>query len=166
MQPNLFTCQNFFPVKVIDIQKETADTVSIAFDIPGDLKPDFKYKNGQYVTLKVSVNQEELRRSYSLSSCSSTESEFRIAVKKIENGRVSGFLNDSLKEADTLEISKPEGNFYFENNGETKSVVLFAAGSGITPIISILKGALADNDNSRVVLLYGNRNEDSIIYKK
>lgn len=154
----------FYSVQVTDIKKETSDTVSIAFDIPNHLKSSFNYESGQYVTLKVNVNGEELRRSYSLSSCMDVEEEHRIAVKQIENGKVSTFLNQELKTGTSIELTAPEGNFYFKKNGSPKSVVLFAAGSGITPILSILKGALADNDSSRVLLFYGNRNEESVIY--
>ena len=155
----------FYSVKVADIKKETADTVSIVLDIPNELKSSFDYKSGQYVTISVNLDNEELRRSYSLSSCSMADDEYRIAVKKIENGRVSTYLNDKLSVADELTISKPEGNFHYQQKSEPQSSVLFAAGSGITPIISILKAALADNESSRVTLFYGNRNENSIIYK-
>ena len=126
----------FHSLKVIDVSKETADAVSIAFEVPANLKQDYKYKQGQYLTLKLKVNGEELRRSYSICSSPVDENELRVAIKKVKDGRVSTFINDKIKVGDTLEVMIPMGNFYSElNPSNKKNYILFAGGSGITPIL-------------------------------
>lgn len=158
---------DFHSLKIKDIRKETVDTVSIAFDIPANLLEDFHFTNGQYITLKANINGEDVRRSYSLSSCLVTDKEHRIAVKKVENGKMSTWLNEVAATGDVLDVMTPEGHFHptFDKDA-TKSYVLFAAGSGITPIISIVKGVLANEPNSKVTLFYGSRTEDDIIFKQ
>tara|TARA_R110001592_G_scaffold21565_2_gene86711 strand:- start:208 stop:1269 length:1062 start_codon:yes stop_codon:yes gene_type:complete len=153
----------FKTVKVVDINKETSDAVSVAFGIDVKNNPDFNYKSGQYITIKKVINGEDVRRSYSLSS-SPNESEFRIAVKKIEGGKMSTFLNDVLKEGDEIEIMTPMGNFSLTSENE-KHYVGFAAGSGITPIISMIKEILSTS-NSKFTLFYGNKTDASTIFKK
>jgi ring-1,2-phenylacetyl-CoA epoxidase subunit PaaE len=157
----------FHSLKVIDVSKETADAVSIAFEVPANLKQDYKYKQGQYLTLKLKVNGEELRRSYSICSSPVDENELRVAIKKVKDGRVSTFINDKIKVGDTLEVMIPMGNFYSElNPSNKKNYILFAGGSGITPILSILKTVLKTEPNSRIILFYGNNDESSIIFHK
>ena len=125
----------FKTVKVKEIRKETSDAVSVAFNVNIATNPEFEYKSGQYITIKRLINGEDVRRSYSLSSAPN-ENDFRIAVKKIEGGKMSSFLNDNLKEGEDIEVMLPAGNFALtpDNN---KHYVGFAAGSGITPIISM-----------------------------
>jgi len=155
---------SFHSLRVADIRKETPDTVSISFDVPDALQPKFRFQNGQYVTLKLNLDGE-VRRSYSLSSCLTTDSEHRIAVKEVENGLVSGYLNRELKVGDMLDVSEPEGRFCPTlEASQVRQYVLFAAGSGITPIYSIIKGVLATEPGSKVILLYQNRDEDTIIF--
>lgn len=154
---------HFHSLTVKDITKETADTVSVAFDITDDVKSDFNYEAGQYVTLKMDINGEEIRRSYSLCSSPLADSDFRIAIKKVKDGRMSGYINDSLKEGDVVEVMPPAGNFKTDLSG-SKHIVAFAAGSGITPVFSILKTALANNNN-KFTLFYGNRTTASTIFK-
>ena len=154
---------SFYNLKVKEVRKETADTVSVAFDITDDIKDQFSYEAGQYVTLKTTVNGEELRRSYSLCSSPTADSDFRIAVKKVDNGRVSGFINDSLKANDVIEVMPPAGNFKTDLNS-TKNLVAFAAGSGITPIISILKTALKANSQNTFNLFYSNKTTNATIF--
>lgn len=157
---------HFHTLTIADVKRETADTVSIAFDIPENLKSDFKYIQGQYLTFKAQINGEEVRRSYSLCSSPSTDNELRVAIKKVPNGLFSTYANESLKTGDTLETMPPMGNFYTElKEGQSKRYVAFAAGSGITPVLSILKTSLTTETNSRFTLFYGNRNSDSIIFK-
>lgn len=153
----------FKTVKVKEIRKETSDAVSVAFNVNVADNPEFDYQSGQYVTIKKLINGEDIRRSYSLSSAPN-ESDFRIAVKKIEGGKMSSFLNDNLKEGDELELMTPAGNFSLlpENN---KHYVGFAAGSGITPIISMIKSVLSTT-NSKFTLFYGNKTDGSTIFKK
>ena len=156
----------FHPLKVQDITKETTDTVSISFEVPSNLLDKFKYKSGQYLTLKLTVNGEELRRSYSLCSHLQSDNEYRIAVKRVEGGRASNYLNDQVHVGDTIEVSEPEGTFTAdERAGRVGSYVFITGGSGITPAMSLMKGILHTEENSQCTLFYTNRNEESIIFK-
>ncbi|MDF2436964.1 MAG: phenylacetate-CoA oxygenase/reductase, PaaK subunit [Bacteroidota bacterium] len=157
----------FNSLKVIDVIRETPDAVSVAFEVPSSLKQDYKYKQGQYLTLKFNINGEELRRSYSICSSPVEDNELRVAIKKVKDGRVSTFINDKLKVGDQIEVMTPMGNFFTEMNpSNKKNYILFGGGSGITPMLSILKTVLKSEPNSRVTLLYGNNDESSIIFKK
>lgn len=157
----------FFKLKVVDVVKETADSVSIAFEVPPELKEEFKYIQGQYLTLKLYVNGEELRRSYSICSSPVADSELRIAIKKVKDGKGSIYLNEKVKPGDIIEMMQPMGNFYTElNPGNKKNYVLFAGGSGITPMLSILKTTLHTEPKSNIIMFYGNQDEASIIFKK
>ncbi len=157
----------FHTLKVTDIVQETADAVSVAFEVPPNLKQDFTYKQGQYLTLKFQINGEELRRSYSICSSPLEENELRVAIKKVKDGRMSTFINNKIKVGDTMEVMIPMGNFYTElNPTHKKNYVLFAGGSGITPMLSILKTALKLEPLSTVALFYGNNDEASIIFRK
>ena len=157
----------FHSLKVSDVVRETADAVSVAFEVPSELKQDYKYKQGQYLTLKLKVNGEELRRSYSICSSPLDENELRVAIKKVKDGRVSTFINDSIKKGDVLEVMIPMGNFYTEMNPfNRKNYILFAGGRGITPMFSILKTVLKAEPQSKVTLFYGNNDESSIIFQK
>ena len=157
----------FHSLKISDIVRETADAVSVAFEVPAQLKQEYKYKQGQYLTLKFKINGEELRRSYSICSSPLDENELRVAIKKVKDGRVSSFINDNLKKGDVLEVMIPMGNFFTEmNSANKKNYVLFAGGSGITPMFSILKTVLKAEPQSKVTLFYGNNDESSIIFQK
>ena len=157
---------HFHKITVKDIRKETNDCVSIAFDIPGELKTDFLFKQGQNITIKSIINGEEIRRSYSI--CSSPfDNELRVAVKKVYDGAFSSFANQQLKKGDVLDVLPPTGTFFTELNiTNKKSYVFFAAGSGITPVISIIKTILLTETGSSVTLVYGNKNVSSIIFKE
>jgi ring-1,2-phenylacetyl-CoA epoxidase subunit PaaE len=156
---------HFHKLKVKDIRIETADCRSIAFDIPESLKNEFRFIHGQNITLRITVNNEEIRRSYSI--CSSPfENELRIAVKKITNGKFSTCL-DSLQKDSWLEILSPTGKFHTQlSPGNKKNYVALAAGSGITPVISIIKTTLETEKESSFTLIYGNKNRSSIIFKE
>lgn len=157
----------FHSLKVVDVTRETADAVSIAFQVPEELKEDYKFKQGQYLTFKISINGEELRRSYSICSSPIDGKELRVAIKKVKDGRVSTYMNTSVKVGDTMDVMVPMGNFHTEMNASNrKHYVLFAGGSGITPMMSILKTVLQAEPNSTVTLLYGNNDEASTIFKK
>jgi ring-1,2-phenylacetyl-CoA epoxidase subunit PaaE len=157
----------FYPLQIANITRETPDCVSIVLDVPVHLHNDFRYKAGQYVTFRLKINGEELRRSYSLCSSPVTDSEWRVAIKKVQGGRGSVFLNDQVKPGDVLEVMAPEGNFTSSFAPERKNhYVLFAGGSGITPVLSILKTVLATESQSEVTLFYGNRDKESIIFHK
>ncbi|SDX45524.1 ring-1,2-phenylacetyl-CoA epoxidase subunit PaaE [Hydrobacter penzbergensis] len=158
---------HFHPLAVKEIRKETNDCVSIRFDIPDPLKPIFQYKQGQHITLRAFVNGQELRRSYSLCSSPLDCDEFRIAVKKIDQGLFSAFANEQLKVGDVLELMPPMGNFFTElHPTHHKQYVAFAAGSGITPLFSTIKTVLRTEPNSSFTLIYGNRNRHSIIFRE
>ena len=156
----------FHTLKIADIRKEANDTVSISFDIPSNLIADYSFVSGQYLTLRTTIEGEDLRRSYSLSSAP-FENEWRVAIKKVENGKFSTFANDKLKAGDALEVMTPTGLFQAHlNPNNKKSYLLFAAGSGITPIISIVKSVLKAEPGSDVTLFYGNKNFSSIIFRE
>lgn len=156
----------FHKLKVSDVRKETADCVSIAFNVSPELKEEFKYIQGQYLTFKLMVNGEEIRRSYSLCSAPA-EPELRVAIKRVKDGRGSNFLCSNVKTGDEMEIMTPMGNFYSPlNPSNKKNYVLFAGGSGITPMFSIIKTVLKAEPNSTIQLFYGNLNEESTIFKK
>ena len=156
----------FHTLKINDIKKETEDTVSIAFEIPSELKSDYSFLSGQYLTLKAEIEGEEVRRSYSL--CSSPfENEWRVAIKQIPNGKFSTFANSSIQVGMEMDVMTPSGNFTIETNSQNKkSYVLFAAGSGITPVLSIAKTALNNEPESNVTLFYGNKGFNSVIFRE
>jgi ring-1,2-phenylacetyl-CoA epoxidase subunit PaaE len=155
----------FFPLKVSKIEHETDDCVSVAFAVPAGLEDIFRFIHGQHLTLKVNIDGEDVRRSYSL--CVRPDEGLKVAVKKLPGGKFSGFVHDRLKPGDTLEVFPPQGHFYTLPNGVTsKTYVAFAAGSGITPVMSILKTLLREEPSCRFLLFYGNRSSDSIIFKE
>lgn len=155
----------FYKVKVQDIRKTTKDCSVVTFDIPQELIEEFKYHQGQHLTLKATVNGEDLRRSYSLCS-SPLDKSWQVAVKKIEDGRFSGFVNDQLKVGDELELMSPHGRFYQEISKTKKNYLGFAAGSGITPLYSIIKTHLMSEPESTFKLFYVNRTIQSIILRE
>ena len=156
----------FHYLKVIDVTRETADAVSVAFEVPDNLKNDYQYIQGQYLTLKLTINGEELRRSYSICSTPS-ENELRVAVKKVQAGKGSVFINEKIKVGDSIEVMLPMGNFYTPlHPSNKKNYVLFAGGSGITPMMSLIKTILIAEPKSTIVLFYGNQNETAVIFKK
>lgn len=157
----------FHRLKVAEVTRETADCVSVVFDVPADLRNEFNYIQGQYLTLKLKVNGEELRRSYSLCTSPVADRELRVAVKKVKDGRVSTFINDSLKAGDEMEVMTPMGNFHSPlSPTNKKNYILFAGGSGITPMLSIIKTVLQSEPGSKITLFYGNRDEAAVIFKK
>ena len=158
--------KKFVPLTVNDVNRETADTVSISFEIPQEHKEDFSFVPGQYLTLKTEINGEDVRRSYSISS-GTNEDELRVAVKQIEGGLFSTFANTILQPGDELEVLPPLGRFTIETNPDNKKhYVLVAAGSGITPMMSMIKSVLTEEPNSEVSLIYGNRYFDTIIFRE
>ena len=155
---------NILTVK--EVRNETPNTVSILFDIPQHLQEDYTFVAGQYVNIKYQYEGKEIRRAYSI--CSSPNSgELRVAVKKVANGAFSEFANTSLKVGDTLEVQTPEGRFILEPNVKAaNNYAAFVAGSGITPVMSILKTVLEQEPNSTFVLVYGNKTVDETIFHK
>ena len=154
----------FHSLNVKEIKKETSDTVSISFYVPAELKNVYKFTPGQYLTLKLEVNNEECRRSYSI--CSSSDEDITVAVKKVENGVVSTYLNEVLKVNDKIDVMTPEGNFTLQTDQTNKrKFVGFAAGSGITPIMSMIKQLKMDEVESSFTLFYSNKTDNDVIFK-
>ena len=154
----------FHSLRVKEIVKETEDTVSLSFNVPENLEQAYVFKPGQYLTLKLIINNEEQRRSYSI--CSSSAENITVAVKKVENGLVSSYLNEVLKENDEMEVMTPEGNFILETDPNKKrKFVGFAAGSGITPIMSMIKQLSMDETETVFTLFYSNKMENDVIFK-
>ncbi|WP_121965675.1 ferredoxin--NADP reductase [Myroides sp. N17-2] len=156
---------NLLTVK--EVRRETPNAVSIVFDIPADLQEGYAFKAGQYLNIKHLHDGKEIRRAYSICS-TPTSGEVRIAVKKVEHGVFSTYANEVLKAGDQLEVEAPEGRFILEPNPTVAhNYAAFVAGSGITPVMAILKTVLEQEPNSKFVLVYGNKNaEETIFYKE
>lgn len=156
----------FYTLKIKEITAETADTVTLDFEIPENLREIFSYKQGQHITVRLQKDGHELRRSYSMSSSPLEAHRLAVTVKKVRGGTVSNFLHDSVKVGDTLEIAPPDGRFFTQLDPEKRrTYFMFGAGSGITPLMSILKTILEEEPMSSVFLFYGSRNEESIIFR-
>ena len=158
----------FHQLEISDITQETVDAVSIAFHVPANLRQKYKFQAGQYLTLRADVDGEDLRRPYSICT-GRNDDELRVCVKKVEHGRFSTFANDSLKQGDILNVMTPSGKFIHDRNANdnvAQHYVGIAGGSGITPILSILKTVLDQNSNAFFSLFYGNRTSSSIIFRK
>jgi ferredoxin-NADP reductase/DMSO/TMAO reductase YedYZ heme-binding membrane subunit len=155
----------FHRLRVSEIVRETSDAVSVTFDVPKDLASAFRYDPGQHLTLRTHLGGSEVRRAYSL--CSGlTDGQLRIAVKHIEGGKASPWVNRELSVGDFVEVAAPAGRFRTQVNPlHQRHLLGVAAGSGITPILSILKSVLALEPRSRFTLLYGNRDANSIIFR-
>ena len=152
---------HFHTIKVKEIIKETADCVSVNFAIPAELKGLFLFKEGQNIAIKKMINGEDVRRSYSI--CTAPfENQLKVAIKKVDGGLFSTFANTELKAGDELEIMPPSGRFAARNS--TGNFLAIAAGSGITPILSIIKHTLKTQPDSSFTLVYGNQSRSSIIF--
>ncbi len=152
----------YYDVEIKEVIRETEDAVTIVLENPDN---EISYKAGQYLTLILEINGEEVRRTYSLCSSPALEDDLAVTVKKIDGGTVSRYINEELKAGDWIRIMEPQGNFTteFDENNE-RTLLLFAGGSGITPLMSILKTALEVESKSKVLLIYQNRNLQSVIY--
>ena len=154
---------NFHTIVVKKIQQETLNSVVLTFDVPKRLETEFIFKAGQYLTLQAKVGKDFVKRSYSI--CSSPSSGLlQVGVKAIDKGLFSNYLNDALREGDSIEISKPEGRFIFESSNNSKKYCGFASGSGITPIMSIIQEVLASSSKDTFVLAYGNKSKASTMF--
>ncbi len=156
----------FSPLRIKALDKTTDDCTIVSLDIPDDARDRFRYKAGQYLPVRAIIDGEEVRRSYSLCS-SPQDDEWQIGVKKLEGGKFSTYVNDHLQVGDQLEVAGPEGRFHVDIDADKKrDYVAFAAGSGITPILSIIKSHLSEEPNSTFKLFYVNRTVASIILKE
>jgi ring-1,2-phenylacetyl-CoA epoxidase subunit PaaE len=157
---------HFRTLQIEDVRRETEDCVSIAFTVPPEFREEFRFVQGQNVTLRLRIAGEEVRRSYSICS-SPLDDELRIAIKKVPSGLFSTYANDQLQKGHQLEVLPPTGKFYTELRAENrKHYLAFAAGSGITPVLSLIKTTLAVEPNSHFTLVYGNRNRLTILFRE
>ena len=156
----------FHRLSVNDLRREANDAISLTFAIPKELADDYAFAPGQYLTLRTVMDGEEVRRSYSICS-GPDDGEMRIAVKRVDGGAFSSWAAEALKAGDTLDVMTPTGRFGVAfTPDEARTHVGFAAGSGITPILSIIRGVLAREPHSRFFLFYGNRSADGIIFRE
>ena len=157
---------HFHSLRVKRVQKETDDCVCISFEVPAELKDTFLFKQGQSLTVRKKIKGEDARRTYSICSAP-MDGELRVAVKKVEGGVFSTWANEELKAGDELEVMPPVGKFYTDlHPSQQKNYLAFAAGSGITPVLSIIKTTLLTEPSSSFTLVYGNRSKNSIIFKE
>jgi ring-1,2-phenylacetyl-CoA epoxidase subunit PaaE len=156
----------FHTLNIKNIQQATSDCVTIALDVPTGLAADYVFEPGQYITFKTSaIDGQEMRRSYSICSAPH-DAELRVAIKKVTQGAFSTYANNVLKVGDAIEVMTPTGNFTLAHTDVTKNYFGFACGSGITPIISIIKHLLHTNTSSTFTLIYGNKTLSSIVFKE
>ncbi len=155
---------HFHPLRIKNIIKETDQCVSVEFDVPKELAGTFQFKQGQSLTMRTKLNGQEIRRTYSICS-SPVDNKLKVAIKIVDGGVFSSFANENLKVGDVLEVMEPVGKFYTElDPANKKNYLAFAAGSGITPVISIIKTTLQTEPRSTFTLVYGNRSRSSIIF--
>ncbi len=156
----------FYKLPVKEVTKETQNTVSVVFDIPEKTKSEFYFIPGQYITIQKEIDGKKLRRAYSI--CSSPNSdELRVAIKAVDKGAFSVYANNKLKVGDILEVAAPEGKFILKTNKtNAKKYLAFVAGSGITPVLSMIKSVLETEKESKFVLVYGSKSSELTIFKK
>lgn len=155
---------SFHSLRIASIREETPDCISVQLDVPAELRSTFSYLPGQYLTFRIGIDGEEVRRSYSLCSAPQ-EQKWTVAIKKIEGGKFSNYAHHQLKKGEHIDVMPPMGKFHPQLQPSNKKHYLaIAAGSGITPVLSILKAVLHSEPNSRFTLLYGNRDRQSIIF--
>ena len=156
--------KHFHALKVAEIVPETAEANSIRFEIPAELRSAFAFKAGQHLTLKATIDGEEVRRNYSLCTAPADQ-DWMVTVKRIAGGLFSNWVGDNLKAGDTVEVMPPHGSFTTEFAPTAKRhIVGIAGGSGITPVLSLLRTTLKEEPESQFTLLYGNRDSSSIIF--
>ena len=156
----------FYPLSVSQVRNETRDTIAVTFAVPPELQDSFKFQQGQHLTLRTHINDEDVRRSYSI--CSAVQDgALRVAIKRTPGGLFSTWANDAIKPGTTIEVMPPMGHFNVPLDANNrKHYLAFAAGSGITPILSIIKTTLLAEPNSTFSLFYGNRASSSVIFKE
>jgi ring-1,2-phenylacetyl-CoA epoxidase subunit PaaE len=159
-----FLMTQFYPLRIRNIRSETRNAVSISFDVPAALRPVFDFKAGQYVTLRAAIDGEDVRRNYSVCA-SPLDGELRVAIKALEGGRFSNFAHQVLREGHEIEVMPAAGRFTAGfAAGEARWYAAFAAGSGITPVLSLIRTALLTEAESRFTLFYGNRRSTEILF--
>ncbi|SFP66877.1 2Fe-2S iron-sulfur cluster-binding protein [Tranquillimonas alkanivorans] len=156
--------QDFFPLTVTDINHDTRDAVVVTLAPRAEDADRFRFRPGQYLTFRRDFDGEELRRSYSI--CATPEEGLRVGIKRVEGGAFSTFAKGDLNIGDTLEAMPPQGRFGTEEETGGKHYLGFAAGSGITPILSLIKSILSGNDQAKFTLVYGNRSVSSVMFRR
>jgi ring-1,2-phenylacetyl-CoA epoxidase subunit PaaE len=155
---------HFHKLAIKEVIKETPDCVSVLFEVPGELSDVFRFMQGQSLTMRTTINGTEVRRTYSICAAP-MENKLRVAIKKVDGGLFSTLANEQLKKGDTLEVMPPVGKFYVDlHPANKKKYLALAAGSGITPVLSIIKTTLYTEPQSQFTLVYGNRSRNSIIF--
>jgi ring-1,2-phenylacetyl-CoA epoxidase subunit PaaE len=155
---------HFHPLRITEIVPETAEANSIRFEIPPELREAFAFRAGQHLTLRATIDGEEVRRNYSLCT-TPADSDWMVTVKRIGGGLFSNWVGDRLKAGDTIDVMVPHGSFTTEfDAGKRRHLVAIAGGSGITPVLSLIKTLLSEEPQSRFTLLYGNRDSSSVIF--
>ncbi len=156
----------FYRLTISKLQKETKDATTVFFHIPEKLQHTFDYKSGQYLTIEIDINGTSVRRAYSLCTSPFANESPAVTVKKVEQGLMSNYINDHLKEGDEMDVMPPNGKFIVEPGKEGNPLyILFGGGSGITPLMSIIKTVLIKESESRIFLVYANRDPQSVIFK-
>ncbi|HEY6047684.1 MAG TPA: 1,2-phenylacetyl-CoA epoxidase subunit PaaE [Sphingomicrobium sp.] len=156
--------EHFHALRVAEVVPETSEASSIRFEVPPDLRDKFAFRAGQHLTLRATLNGEEVRRNYSLCTAPD-ENDWMVTVKRIGGGLFSNWVGDQLKPGDTLEVMPPHGSFTTEfDPAKSRHLVGIAGGSGITPVMSLIRSTLKNEPNSRFTLLYGNRDSSSVIF--
>jgi len=157
---------NFYELTVKTVEPATEHAVVLSFELPKELKEKFQYQHGQYLTLRFTINGKEERRAYSICSSPHTDKDLKIGVKRVKGGKVSNHIGNKIKAGDKIEVMPPHGNFTTGLNADSKKdYYLFGGGSGITPLLSILKSVVEMEPKSRVFLYYQNKNEESIMFE-
>jgi ring-1,2-phenylacetyl-CoA epoxidase subunit PaaE len=156
----------FHSLRIREVRRETPECVSLAFEVPEELAGEYHFVQGQHLNLRAQLNGEEARRSYSI--CSGVDDgELRVAIKKVSSGRFSVWVNESLKAGDCIDVMTPEGRFFTPlDPAHAKNYVAFAAGSGITPVLSLIRTTLAREPRSRFTLVYGNRRLSGVMFNE
>jgi ring-1,2-phenylacetyl-CoA epoxidase subunit PaaE len=155
----------YYPLVIKDIRPETDEAVCITFEVAENLKYTFDFIQGQFLTLKANIDGEDVSRSYSICSGVYDES-LQVAIKRVKGGKFSNFANDVLKAGDEILVMPPQGSFYSKLDvSQHKNYMCIAAGSGITPVISIIKTILQAEPQSRVTLIYGNRRSNTVMFR-
>lgn len=156
----------FHTLQVREVRKETVDCVSVSLEVPDELKEEFQFIQGQYLTFKARIKDQDVRRSYSICR-SPLDNDLRVAIKKVEGGLFSTYANEELKAGDQVEVMKPMGRFFTKVDPENaKNYLAITAGSGITPVMSIMKTVLATEPKSEFTLIYGNKSTATIIFRE
>ncbi|HVE90287.1 MAG TPA: 1,2-phenylacetyl-CoA epoxidase subunit PaaE [Burkholderiaceae bacterium] len=154
----------YHSLRIAEVRPETPDCISVKFDVPPELEPEYRFVQGQHIGLRTTLDGEELRRSYSI--CSGVDDgEIRVAIKKVGGGKFSRWANDALQPGDSIDVMTPEGRFFTALDAtRSKHYAAFVSGSGITPVLSLIRTTLARERRSRFTLVYGNRRQSSVMF--